>query len=578
MSDGSPFRPNRIAWSLLLGAIALVYLYQAPYFEYLNNPNENVRVYTTRAIVEYGTFAIDEVVDDWGYVNDKATYAGRIFSAKAPGLSLLAVPAYWVHYEINKAMGRRVTKQEAIMVCRFGCSIPLLLLFLYAFARFTDRVLTDPAIRMLSVGAVGLGSTMLTYGGMFASHALTAAALFSAYMLIYRQREDPGALGPALGIGFLVGLAPALEYPGALGAAFIGLYAIYRAPDRRRFMFWSALTCAVPVALTCWVHLDAFGSPFAFPHHFLADPDQITHHVDGFYGLDRVNGYALHGSLFAPSNGLFWFVPWTMVPAVGLVFAIQSPRLREPAFATGCMLLIYVVFVSMVHNWRGGWTAGPRYIVPVIPFLGWYLLVFLAELRRTKLGFALIVVSLGLLGASLFTCGLAAAMFPHYPLGIENPTFEIGAYMLRRDYAPYTILYPFGVVGAASLIPVAVAHGVVFCTPCVVLLNREGVEKVATGLAAVAIAAAFLWVQSVPETRNQQGLWDTRALIGEIWEPVPESGYMMLRGGQLPSDIRYGRATPETLRAAASEAARLGLGRAAVDLMAEAADLARAEP
>jgi hypothetical protein len=464
------------------------------------------------------------------------------------------------------------------MVCRFGCSIPLLLLFLYAFARFTDRVLTDPAIRMLSVAAVGLGSTILTYGGMFASHALTAAALFSAYMLIYRQREEPNSIAPALAIGFLVGLAPALEYPGGLGAAFIGLYAIYRAPNRRQFMFWSALTCSIPVALTAWVHLDAFGSPFAFPHHFLADPDQVTHHIDGFYGLDTVNGYALHGSLFAPSNGLFWFVPWTMVPVVGLVFSIQFERLREPAFVTGSMLLIYVVFVSMVHNWRGGWTAGPRYIVPLIPFLGWYLLVFLAELRRTGIGLALIVVSLGLLGASLFTCGLAAAMFPHYPLGIENPTFEIGTYLLRRDYAPYTLLYPLGIVGAASLVPVAIAHGITFCIPCFVMLEREGVEKVTTGLTAVAIAAAFLWVQSVPETRNQEGLWDVRALIGEIWEPVPEDGYRMLRKGQLPSDVRYGRATAEELRAAASDAARLGMGRAAVDLLAEAAERRRTGP
>lgn len=576
MSEGHPFRPNRAVWTLLLGLIAFVYLYQAPYFEYLNNPNENVRIYTTRALAEYGTWAIDDVADEWGYVNDKATLDGHLYSAKAPAMAVFALPSYLAHRAINDALGRRATKHEIVLVCRLSVSIPLLLLFLYAFARFTDRVVTDPAIRMLAVGAVGLGSTMLTYGGMYASHTLTAAALFSVYMLVYRQRELPNAIWPAFLIGFLVGLAPALEYQGGVGAAFIGLYAIYRAPNRPRFMVCSALACAVPVALVLYVHNECFGSPFAFPHHFLDNPDQVLHHTDGFYGLDGISGRALHGSLFAPSNGLFWFVPWTMVPVVGLVFSLQFKRLHEPAFVTGSMLVIYVLFVSMVHNWRGGWTAGPRYIVPIIPFLGWYLVVFLAELRRTNLALALFVTTLGLVGASLFTCGIAAAMFPHYPLGIENPTFEIAVYFLRRDYAPYTAVTPLGAEGVATLIPIAIAHVAVFLIPCVVLIDLDAVEKWAVGLAATSLAVGFLAVQSVPRTANQDGLWEMRALLGEIWEPAPEDGYQMLRGGRFPADVRYDRASPAALRAAAAEAAKIGMGQTAVDLFGEAEEMRRA--
>lgn len=576
MSDGHPFRPNQAAWTLLLGAIAFVYLYQAPYFEYLNNPNENVRIYTTRALVEHGTWAIDDVVEEWGYVNDKAIYEGRLYSAKAPAMALLAIPSYLVHRSLNDWLGRRASKHEIVLVGRLTVSIPLLLLFLYAFARFSDRVVTDPAIRMLAVAAVGLGSTMLTYGGMYASHALTAAALFSVYMLTYRQREVPEAIWPAVLIGFLVGLAFALEYQGGVGAAFIGLYAIHRAPRRLQFVLWSALACSIPVATVLYVHAECFGSPLAFPHQFLDNPDQVLHHTDGFYGLDGISVRALHGSLFAPSNGLFWFVPWTMVPIVGLVFSLQFRRLREPAIVTGTMLVIYVVFVSMVHNWRGGWTAGPRYIVPIIPFLGWYLIVFLAELRRTSLGLALFVTTLGLVGASLFTCGIAGAMFPHYPLGIENPTFEIAVYFLRRDYAPYTALSPFGVEGAVTLVPIAIAHGIAFVVPCAFLVDLDSVEKWAIGLAATALSVGFLAVQSVPRTGNQEGLWEMRALLGEIWEPAPPDGYRMLRGGRFPADVRYDRASAEALRAAAAEAAQVGMGRTAVDLFGEAEELRRA--
>lgn len=571
MSDAGPFRPNRAAWSLLLCAIAFIYLFQAPYFGRLNNPNENVRVYTTRAIVDYGTLAIDDVIADWGYVNDKATFDGRMYSAKAPATAFLAIPGYWAHSRINLALGRTATQQEVTLVCRLTTTIPLLLLFLFAFARFSDRVLTDPSIRMLSVVAVSLGSTMLTYGGMFLSHTLTAGALFSAYMLIYRQREAPGAFLPALLIGFCVGVAPALEYPGGLGGAFIGLYAIYRAPQRVRFMLWSALGAALPVLLVLWVHNECFGSPLEFPHHHLEDPDQVLHHVDGFFGMDRISTTALHGSLFSPSNGLFWFAPWTMVPVVGLVFALQFERLREPAFVTGGMLILYVLFVSMVHNWRGGWTAGPRYIVPLIPFLGWYMLVFLAELRRTGMGTALVIISFGLLTASVFTCGIAAAMFPYYPPGIENPTFELAAYLLRRDYAPYTALWGLGVTGSVSLIPIAIAHSIALITPFTVILHRENVERAAAALVAVAIGSAFLLVQSVPRTGNAEFLWETRALLADVWEPVDTDGRTMQRHGRFPSDVTYGRATAEELRALAGVAARMGMGDTAADLFVEAA-------
>ncbi len=572
MSDAAPFRPNRVAWTLILGAIAFAYLFPAPYFGRLNNPNENVRVYTTRAIVDYGTFAIEDVIDEWGYVNDKATFDGHMYSAKAPAASFMAIPGYWAYSRVSHSLGHRPSQQELTLVCRLTTTVPLLLVFLFAFARFSDRVMTDPAVRMLSVVAVALGSTMLTYGGMFLSHALTAGALFSVYMLTYRQREAPTAILPALLIGFCVGLAPALEYPGAVGGAFMGLYAIYRAPHRVRFMLWSAAGAALPIVLVLWVHYECFGSPFEFPHGHLEDPDQVLHHVDGFFGMDRISPTALHGSLFSPSNGLFWFAPWTMVPVVGLVFAIQFERLREPAFVTGGILLLYVLFVSMVHNWRGGWTAGPRYIVPVIPFLGWYLLVFLAELRRTGMGPALVIISFGLLTASLFTCGIAAAMFPHYPPGIDNPTFELSAFLLRRNYAPYTALAPLGITGAASLLPIGVAHVIALVTPFTVVLERENVERAAACLLALAVGSGFLLIQSVPCTNNDEYLWETRALLADVWEPVDDAGRAMHRRGRLPSAVKYGRASADELRELAATAARMGMGATATDLYAEAAE------
>ena len=577
MSHGRPFRTNQLAWAAVLASIAFVYLYQAPYFAGLNNPNENVRIYTTRALVDHGTFAIDEVIEEWGHVSDKTVYDGRHYSAKPPGISLLAAPAYWTYSRANRAFDREPAMAEYLLVCRFTTTIPMLLLFLYAFARFTDRVVTDSAIRMLVVVAVALGSTMLTYGGLFVSHSLTAAAIFGSYMLIYRHRERPEVIWTPLLMGFLIGLAPAMEYPGGLGAAFIGLYAIYRSPTRRRFCFFSALGCALPVMFTLGFHQSAFDSPFAFPHAFLEDPEQLANHAAGFHGVGGLSADALHGSLFAPSNGLFWFAPWTMVAVVGLVFSIQFDRLKEPAFVTAGIFVIYVVFISSVDNWRGGWTAGPRYIVPLIPFLGWYLLVFLAEVRRTAMGTGLLVVSFGLLAASLAHCGMAAALFPHYPPGIENPTFELAGYLIRRGYAPYNALSPLGFYGIGTLAPVAAAFTIAFLMPFVCTVRREPVERLAGLILAVTMASGFLFLQSVPRTANTEYLWNARALVVDLWEPLDPVAEALDRDRSLPASVKFGRATEGELRSLARQAALRGLGQTAASLYADAVSAAEGD-
>ena len=56
MEGESPFR-RHVAW----GLCCVAYLFASPYFERLNNPNENVRVWATRAVVMHHALRIDEV-------------------------------------------------------------------------------------------------------------------------------------------------------------------------------------------------------------------------------------------------------------------------------------------------------------------------------------------------------------------------------------------------------------------------------------------------------------------------------------------------------------------------------------
>ena len=62
-------------WPYVL--VAFLYLATSPYHRGLNNPNEMVRIYMSKAMVDHHTFAIDPVVASWGMVDDKAIRDGR---------------------------------------------------------------------------------------------------------------------------------------------------------------------------------------------------------------------------------------------------------------------------------------------------------------------------------------------------------------------------------------------------------------------------------------------------------------------------------------------------------------------
>ncbi|GEM_PF-1167001 len=98
---------------VMMGLLLLAYLYPFPYHPHIQNPNENVRLFMTAAIAESGKYAIDDIRDRWGWVNDAAAYDGKIYSVKAPGTSLLAVPAYWLWFKVNSDDAAPAKKGDA---------------------------------------------------------------------------------------------------------------------------------------------------------------------------------------------------------------------------------------------------------------------------------------------------------------------------------------------------------------------------------------------------------------------------------------------------------------------------------
>src|SRR5882762_53382 len=232
---------------LLLLLIAYGWLFV--FFERLNNPNELVRVYAARSLAEHGTWSIGtrelqpgRVVDggpvysDWGYINDKALVcddprarppacSGKLYAAKAPGASFLAVPVLGA---LKLALGHEPSRTADVFLLRWVFCIVPTALFWVAMRRFLLRSGVPAPAALACVLAGALGSLSFTYGQMFAGHQLAALALGTAFLVAFWPRRvtststsTPTPPPAALLFGFAAGLAVCCEYPSAPAALLL---------------------------------------------------------------------------------------------------------------------------------------------------------------------------------------------------------------------------------------------------------------------------------------------------------------------------------------------------------------------
>ncbi|MBM4355122.1 MAG: hypothetical protein FJ109_15280 [Deltaproteobacteria bacterium] len=477
-------RPSLLASALLWTFLLAAYLYPQFLFP-IHNPNERARSYMTAAMFDHGTFAIgyrkpakqgrgfvDEgsVYDRWGYVNDKALVcddpalvppdcAGTLYSAKAPGTSFLGYPVYAVLKLVADALGREVSQETILLVLRLFTVVLPTLLLLSLFRRFALRAGFDPVLSDLATAGLGVGSMVYTYSHMFAGHQVTAYLLFFALLTAWRSRTDDRPRWPAA-TGFFLATAVSAEYPMALVAVVLVAYQWFCRP-RPKTILWAFLGGLLPVLLTAWFHVAAFGRPWRTAYATLENPGFVRDIAPGVMGLREPRLENLFGAFVAPYEGLFFFAPWMVlcIPAIIDYVVrrrrVEPPQMRALFFTGATALLALTVFISCHSLWRGGWTLGPRYIVPFAPFAALLILHWAslwsrgAPLVSRMVVAALVLVSVLVTGASsLVSQGFHTAFF--------NPVTEAVLPLLREGFVTFNLGHLAGLEGGWTALPLLV--------------------------------------------------------------------------------------------------------------------------
>ncbi len=310
----------------------------------LNNPNEGVRVFTVKALVEDHTFAIDDAVKQWGYIDDKSTRDGKLYASKAPLVSLLGALAYVAAHPFTGDLSRPALTRLAR---GFGDALPSML-FAFLLWRGLRRRVRDAVIADVVVVGTVLGSGVLASLNVLSGHALAALAPAAALVLVAPLRDPSGSgarsgptTSPGLRATALAGLALACaagaEYPAALACLPVAALAVFgpavaaRGRGSREGARRLAALCAgaAPVlVVVAAAHTAMFGAPWRTGYSFLENKSYQGVVAGTFFGIGRPHIGVLGDVLFSPEVGLFFYSP-LLVAGLAVTAWLAARSLRR---------------------------------------------------------------------------------------------------------------------------------------------------------------------------------------------------------------------------------------------------------
>ncbi len=406
--------------------------------------NQNSRLDMVVAVVDDGTFQIDRYVKN---TVDYARVGDHYYSDKAPGTALIGIPVYAllrkvIDLPVMGGVMERISNNEALKTTlrkdgtglleekvRFAiaqvavtfaaAALPgaLLGVLMYSLLGHFTR---DAWKRVLVVLGYGLLTPAFAYSNAFYGHQLTTACLFGAFYLLFMSEGQPGA-GRLAGAGFLMGYSVLTEYPSALVVGVLGVYALYRLGRKHlaRIAFLALPGLLVGAGLMLY-NQTVFGSPFdlGYGHSELWMED----HSQGFMSLTLPHPEAAWGITFSPFRGLFVLSPLLLLALPGFVLWWRSRQFRAEWWVAAASTAVIFYFNISSVMWWGGWAVGPRYALPMLPFLSLGLIyVFIEWGERAWLrGLAGVLYLLSLAA----TWGLTLAEQSYPPDTIRNPLLD----------------------------------------------------------------------------------------------------------------------------------------------------------
>ena len=215
----------------------------SPFF----SANDRSRWCTIRALVDHGTYEIDQVIyaesDIPWYTIDKVVHPDaegnlRSYSSKPPLMPTMIAGKYW----LLKKMGLSIS-EDTILVARvivFVTNVVPFVLFLMLLASMLERIVVHDWTRYFVLFAAGFGTFLTTYSVTLNNHLPAAFCVMAVlYCLDRMYRTGPVCHDgcPATWLhyfaaGLFAAFAAANELPALSFFAFAGLLCLIKSPSK----------------------------------------------------------------------------------------------------------------------------------------------------------------------------------------------------------------------------------------------------------------------------------------------------------------------------------------------------------
>ncbi len=459
---------------LIFVLLLISYMYVLPRWA---DWSQNSRLNLVRALVELRTTQIDAYVANTG---DYAIYNEHSYTDKPPGLSFVGLPFYAAVFPLieqpqvarllEKVAGggalsttlntegsglkadkiRHFVAQALLSIVTVAIPAAALGSLLYVVLSWL-RIAR--IVRIVGTLAYGLATPAAAYAGNYYSHQFVAALLFGAFALLLMSpgRRQGIGLVRALLFGLLCGFVVISEYPPAIIVAALGIYALTRL---RPIEIGVAILGGLPaLALMAAYDMAAFGTiwPVGYSHSALW---QDQHHT-GFMSITYPHPEAIWGLLFSSFRGLFVRAPWMLLCVPGTIVWWRSRQHRAALWVCLLSVLGLILFYSSSIMWWGGFGIGPRYLVPMLPFLALIAIFGLQSIWSRPMARIVSVVLIVLSGMLTWLETLAGQSFPSDV--IREPWLEYTLPAWQNGDIARNVGTALGLHGVLSIVPLLIS-------------------------------------------------------------------------------------------------------------------------
>ncbi len=395
--------------------------------------NDRSRWTTVRALVEHGTYRIDEVIQEpgWDTIDmvkhddqGRAAYAadeGHLYSSKPPLFATLMAGEYWVIHKLTGCtLGTHPYEIGRFMLITIN--VTALVVMLISLATVAERFGITDYGRIFMVASAAFGTLLTTYVIAINNHLIAAASAAAciavAIPVWYDHRREWWRFAV---VGFLAAFTATNELPALAFFGLVGLAFLYRWPRE-------SLLAATPAALL--VTAAYFGANYAAHGTYVPPYGQRAEENNWYryeytregkvresYWNDRLKRskvdqgeadsktYALHA--LVGHHGIFSLTPIWLLTIPGLAIycrrGVDSPRALAAMIVLLSLICITFFLLRPLDDRNyGGTSSGfrwvfwlaPLWLIGLLPAADW------CSSTRGRRTFAAILLALSVLSVS----------------------------------------------------------------------------------------------------------------------------------------------------------------------------------